>query len=82
MSLRHLQTVIIMNVDGSKYVSHLVKVLLASSPALQVMSLQIHAGLTDPSEKLKIKQELEHFPRRSSAAQVLWFQNHSNSTPE
>ncbi|KAK1362976.1 hypothetical protein POM88_038537 [Heracleum sosnowskyi] len=82
MSLRQLQTVIIMDVDGSKYVSHLVKILLASSPALEVMSLRIHVGLTDPTEKLKIKQELEHFPRRSSAAQVLWFQNHPNSRPK
>lgn len=72
ISPRRLRTVLIWDVDGSEYVSHLVKILLASLPALKVMSLRIRKDLADPSENLKIKEELEHFPRRSLKAQVRW----------
>lgn len=69
--LDQLHTIYIEGIVDSSYVFHFVKILLASSPSLKVMSLLCGSAVTDPSEKLKIKQELQNLPRRSFAAQVL-----------
>ncbi|KAL1810530.1 hypothetical protein ACET3Z_027520 [Daucus carota] len=70
-SLCQLHTVDILGVTASNYVFHLVKLLLASSPSLEVMTLHCSGEVTDPGERLKIKQELQRFPNCSSGAKLL-----------
>nr|XP_017215259.1 PREDICTED: uncharacterized protein LOC108193206 [Daucus carota subsp. sativus] len=70
-SLCQLHTVDVLGVTASNYVFHLVKLLLASAPSLKVMSLHCSGEVTDPGERLKIKQELQRFPKCSSGAQIL-----------
>ncbi|KAL1810507.1 hypothetical protein ACET3Z_027497 [Daucus carota] len=70
-SLCQLHTVDVLGVTASNYVFHLVKLLLASAPSLKVMSLHCSGEVIDPGERLKIKQELQGFPKCSSGAQIL-----------
>ncbi|KAK1382909.1 F-box domain-containing protein [Heracleum sosnowskyi] len=71
ISLAQLHTVKIQDVMVSNYLFQFIKFLLASSPLLRVMLLICTSEAIDPIEKSKIKQELQHFPKISLAAQII-----------
>lgn len=71
MLLGQLHTVKMQGMVGSNYVFDFIKVMLASSPLLRVMSLCCTREAIDPIEKLKIEQELQKLPRRSVGAQII-----------
>lgn len=70
--LHRLEVVEINGVDGSRSALHLIKLILASSPLLRVVSLACSETVRDPVEKLRIKQELWLLPRKSRASQIFW----------
>ncbi|KAL8122055.1 F-box/FBD/LRR-repeat protein At1g13570-like [Apium graveolens] len=71
--LDQLLTVEISDVVGFRSVHHLTRILLASSPSLREMTLFCSATVSDPDEKLRIKRDLLQLPRKSSEAQLHWF---------
>ncbi|KAL8157783.1 F-box/FBD/LRR-repeat protein At1g13570-like isoform X1 [Apium graveolens] len=70
--LDRLEVVKINGVDGSRAELHLIKLILASSPLLRVISLACSKTVRDPEEKLRIEQELLLLPRKSMASQIVW----------
>ncbi|KAK1381072.1 hypothetical protein POM88_027816 [Heracleum sosnowskyi] len=72
MFLDRLQTVKMKGVVHSRYVLHFIKLLLASSPSLKVISLFCSTKITGPKEKLRIKQDLQQCHRLSLDAQIIW----------
>ncbi|XP_074338572.1 F-box/FBD/LRR-repeat protein At1g13570-like isoform X2 [Apium graveolens] len=72
MFLDQLQTVKIRGVVDSSYALYFIKHLLASCPSLKVISVFCSTKSSDPKENLRIKQELQQFPRLSLDAEVIW----------
>ncbi|KAK1370312.1 hypothetical protein POM88_036404 [Heracleum sosnowskyi] len=68
-----LKTVEILEMCCSATELQFVKLLLASTPSLKWMKLQMDSfAIFDPAEQLPILQELLQFPRASTAAQIIW----------
>ncbi|KAL8106077.1 hypothetical protein AgCh_029761 [Apium graveolens] len=72
MFLDQLQTVKIQGVVDSRYALYFIKQLLASCPSLKVISVFCSIKSSDPKENLRIKQELQQFPRLSLDAEIIW----------
>ncbi|KAK1387449.1 F-box domain-containing protein [Heracleum sosnowskyi] len=70
--LCQLEIVKISGVVGSRYVLDFIKLLLASSRLLRVMLLSYSSQVEDLKEKLRIKHEVENFPRLSLEAKLIW----------
>ncbi|KAL8106074.1 F-box/FBD/LRR-repeat protein At1g13570-like isoform X1 [Apium graveolens] len=72
MFLDQLQTVKIQGFVDSRYALYFIKQLLASCPSLKVISVFCSIKSSDPKENLRIKQELQQFPRLSLDAEIIW----------
>ncbi|WOH00488.1 hypothetical protein DCAR_0519852 [Daucus carota subsp. sativus] len=72
MCLDQLQTVKIKGIQYSRFVQNFIKLLLASSPSLKVISLSCNTKITSLEDKLKIKRDLRKIHRLSLDAQVIW----------
>ncbi|KAL1815588.1 hypothetical protein ACET3Z_018162 [Daucus carota] len=72
MCLDQLQTVKIKGIQYSRFVQNFIKLLLASSPSLKVISLSCNTKITSLEDQLKIKRYLRKIHRLSLDAQVIW----------
>ncbi|XP_074332022.1 uncharacterized protein LOC141668907 [Apium graveolens] len=67
-----LETLKIYNLIGSRAEFQFLKLLLASSPSLKRIELKMKDIVDDPTEELRISQELLQIPRASNSAQIQW----------
>ncbi|XP_074360949.1 F-box/FBD/LRR-repeat protein At1g13570-like [Apium graveolens] len=67
-----LETLKIYDLIGSRAEFQFLKLLLASSPSLKRIELKMKDIVDDPTEELRISQELLQIPRASNSAQIQW----------
>ena len=70
--LNKLQIVQIHGVIGVRSELQFSKVLLASSPSLEEISVFCSRAVSNPNEKLRIKQEFLELIKKSQHSQLLW----------